>query len=302
MKLERTLTLMVVVAIGGCANLRHDHVKPDVKPPVNPGNDLMDAELWMQTAAEYRGNSLVVYQAATKSLRYVIGAKDRTAAIEQADIEKCTAGNPCDSATLQTLPAAVVLDVDETILDNSAYDARLIRDNSPFRLDTWDQWVAARQARAIPGAVAFIEAARNVGAAIIYISNRSCAARKDDPGKDPCPQRRDTLENMKSVGFPALRGNDLMLLENQRPEWSSSDKRARREYVAGSYRIAMLIGDDLGDLAPNVRKESINERYEVVEQYQKLYGTFWFQLANPTYGSWTNPFNGKNKDAFLRYD
>ncbi len=294
MKVLRTLALLSAAASAGCAGFGRDHE--------TRSDDTMNAVLWEQTAAEYRGNSWVVYQSATKSLRDVIGAKDRTAAIEQAEMEACVPGAPCDSAALKELPAAVVLDVDETILDNSAYEARLIRDGSQFNADTWDQWVASRSARAIPGAVAFITAAKQSGAAVIYITNRSCAARKNDPSKDPCPQRQDTLENMKSLGFPALASSDLMLLQNQTPEWSSSDKRIRREFVAKTYRIAMLIGDDLGDLAPNIKKP-VDERFEVVDQYRNLYGTFWFQLANPVYGSWMNSLSGKDKGAFLRgYD
>ena len=293
MNLSRTFALLCFAAMGGCSNLGHNQAVP--------GDDGMNALLWMQTAAEYRGNSFVVYQSAAKSLRYVIDANDRTASIEQAEMEKCVPGNPCNSAKLKELPPAIVLDVDETVLDNSAYQARLLRDHSEWSGPSWDQWVASRQARAIPGAVAFIEAVKQSGAAVIYITNRSCAARKGDPQNDPCPQRQDTLENLKALGFPALSGNDLMLLQDQRPEWKSSDKRARREYVAKSYRIAMLIGDNLGDLAPDIKKP-IDQRFQVVDQYRDLYGTFWFQLANPMYGSWTDPFNGKSKDAFLRFD
>lgn len=302
------LTSLALTALTGCAH-NNDVVgvassataaasKMDSATPHQ--NDNMNAVLWMQTAAEYHGNSLVVYQSAAAKLVQVIAATDRTAAVEQGEMEQCIPGHACPGAAMQKMPAAIVLDIDETVLDNSAYQARLIRDNSEWNAATWEAWVASRKAAAIPGAVEFIKAVKAAGAAVVYITNRSCMPRDNE--KDPCPQRQDTLENMQALGFPPLAGEDLMLLQNQRPEWSASEKRARREYVAESYRIAMLIGDDLGDLAPDVKNLSIDKRLGEVEKYRDLYGTYWFQLANPTYGSWTNPFRGKNKRDFLRYN
>tara|TARA_R110002073_G_scaffold11861_1_gene53260 strand:- start:37456 stop:38400 length:945 start_codon:yes stop_codon:yes gene_type:complete len=265
-------------------------------------NDNMNAVLWMQTAAEYRGNSLVIYQSAAGKLSHVIAAKDHTASIEQGEMAGCVPGHPCANAKFKKMPSAIVLDIDETVLDNSAYQARLIRDNAQWDANTWDEWIASREAGAIPGAVDFIRAVKESGAAVVYITNRNCSVRSKNAGADPCPQREDTLENMKALGFPSLSGKDLLLLQNQRPEWGASEKRARREYVAKSYRIAMLIGDDLGDLAPDVKSLSIDSRFDAVNKYRDLYGVYWFQLANPTYGSWMNPFKGKDKRDFLRYD
>ena len=261
-------------------------------------NDNLNAVLWMQTAAEYRGNSLNVYHSATNRLAQAVKQHDITAAIEQAEMYNCQLATACPAlADDKNLIPAVVLDIDETVLDNSIYQARLVRDSGEWNAETWDRWVAAQQASAIPGAVDFIKAAKEHGMAIVYITNRRCQARIGHAS--PCPQRQDTLDNMKKLGFPDIEKPDLMLLRNQKPDWDQSEKKKRREYVARTYRIAMLIGDDLGDLAPDVKTIGIEARFEFVDRHALLYGNYWFQLGNPTYGSWTKPFAGKDKFDFL---
>lgn len=44
---------------------------------------------------------------------------------------------------------AVVVDLDETMLDNSAYAAWRIKNNIPFKQADWTRWVNARQTTAI---------------------------------------------------------------------------------------------------------------------------------------------------------
>ncbi len=53
------------------------------------------------------------------------------------------------------LPPAVVLDIDETVLDNSLYQAWLVRTGSAFSLKTWNEFCNAKVSRAVAGAVAF---------------------------------------------------------------------------------------------------------------------------------------------------
>src|SRR5699024_4039422 len=73
------------------------------------------------------------------------------------------------------LPPAVVLDIDETVLDNSPYQARLIRDNARYDDVTWAEWVREEAARPLPGALAFTRAAAARGITVIYLSNRDHA-------------------------------------------------------------------------------------------------------------------------------
>ena len=260
----------------------------------------MNALLWLQTAAEYQGNSQGVFANAAQQLQLLKSSSQLTGDLNQANKFGCAAGLPCQALADAALIPAVVLDVDETVLDNSPYQARLIVRKLNFDPATWDEWLNERAARAVPGSVAFINAAKFEGIAVIYITNRQCSARAN--ADDTCPQKADTIANLANAGFPALSDNDLLILRGERPEWNESEKRSRREYVASQYRIMMLMGDDLGDLASDVKQQSIAERAEFVSANASLYGTHWFQLTNPTYGSWTRAFGGITKPTFLRVD
>jgi acid phosphatase len=101
-----------------------------------------------------------------------------------------------------------------------------------------------------------------------------------------CPQEIDTIKNLEDIGFPQLDDKDLILLKNEKPDWGS-EKKSRREEIAKSFRILMLIGDDLGDFLPDVKKNiTPDERFKLFEQHHDKWGNKWFMLPNPAYGSW----------------
>lgn len=266
-------------------------------------HDSMNATLWVQTSAEYRGNSEMVFNVAESRLSLLRDRQDVTADIVQAKSFGCDAGTSCPDLEAAGLMPAVVLDIDETVLDNSAYQARLIESGGQWEPGTWDEWVSERAAVPVPGALAFVERAVAEGVSVIYVTNRRCSERE---GSDEtftvrhCPQKSDTLENLVTAGFPPLGPTDLLILRGERPEWDTSEKQTRRQHIAERYRIMMLIGDDLGDLASNIKKSSIEERARFVSAHQSLLGEYWFQLTNPTYGSWQGALNGKPRKDFLR--
>lgn len=266
------ITLLGALLLTGCVSTQ-------------PGVSNLGAVLWFQTSAEYRGNSITVYAAATDRLAALKARPGVAADLDQASAVGCRAGTRCDALAAQALVSAVVLDVDETVLDNSPYQARLVKTGGSFDPATWDNWIAERSAAAVPGAAAFIVAASQAGFAVVYITNRRCQPRPGNP--DRCPQMEDTRANLVSAGIPPLGGRDLLVLRNQKAEWDQSEKKARRAHVAESYRIAMLIGDDIGDLASDIKSASLDEREAFVERHAALYGRYWFQLTNPIYGSWS---------------
>lgn len=292
------LTVLTVLTgvISGCANTG---VPAEMSAPADDQHNNMNSVLWIQTGAEYQGNSIQTFQAAIDSLPRLMRSTGVTADLDQATAHNCQAGEPCQSLAAADLKPAVVLDVDETVLDNSPYQARLVRDGRSFSPATWDQWVAEKSALAVPGAVAFIEAATKQGFAVVYITNRSCAARPGNP--DVCPQKTDTAANLISAGFPAPAEYDRLILRGEKPEWDMSEKQSRRQAIAEQYRIVMLLGDDLGDLASNIKAGSVTDRAAFVDEHAALYGRVWFQLANPTYGSWQRAL-GDTPTEYLRTD
>lgn len=231
------------------------------------GRDLLNATLWMQIAPEYRALVQQTYRIATER---IAAPPPGSAAVEQADV-------PADR--LARLPTAVVLDLDETVLDNTVYQARLLRDHVPFSNRTWGDWVMEAQAEALPGAREFIAAARKLGHTVFYITNRDCKVPAPTP-TDPCPAQTATMRNLVALGIDPAPDPERMLVRNERPEWTAANKTQRRAFIASNYRIVALVGDDLGDAVDPKLFAGDRERLE------SRFGQSWFILPNPIYGSW----------------
>lgn len=237
--------------------------------------------LWYQTSAEFRANSLQTYRQATDLLSRA--KNDSTWTVwPQANATK--------------LPPAIIVDIDETILDNSPAAAQDVLSNAAFSDASWDRWVSLAKADAVPGAVAFVNAAEAMGIKVLYISNRACSKRA--ASESICPQKDDTLKNLKAVGIQQINAAQLWLKAEQ-PDWSS-EKESRRQLAMQSYRVIMSVGDDFGDFLPNVKKNiTPAQRAALVDQYQAHWGTKFFMLSNPTYGSWDTILN-QPKQQYLR--
>jgi len=233
-------------------------------PPVK-GRETLNAVLWMQTSAEYRANALQAYRSATAQLPSLL-AKSGSAALEQATT---------DAKILARLPPAIILDLDETVLDNSYPQARMVQDGADFEELVWERWMQEATATLIPGAREFLQAAVQAGIKIFYISNRSCST----PG-DHCITKAATLRNLIKLDLPFAEAPDHVLLRNERPEWATRSKNARRAWVAERYRIVALVGDDLQDF---VDRDIYEPRRAELET---RFGVSWFILPNAMYGSW----------------
>jgi 5'-nucleotidase (lipoprotein e(P4) family) len=246
------------------------------------GIESLHATLWMQAAPEYRAIVRQVYQMAEAR---IAAPGVGSAALEQASV-------PAEA--LARLPTAVVLDLDETVLDNTIFQARLLRDRAIYNAKTWGDWVGAGAAEAVPGAREFIAKARSLGHSVFYISNRDCSTPAPTP-TDPCPARTATSANLVALGIDPAPDPARMLLRGERPEWNNSNKTLRRAFIAANYRIVALVGDDLGDFVDPQVYAGDRARLE------SRFGIGWFQLPNPIYGSWTKPFDTlEEKYAALR--
>ena len=242
----------------------------------------MHATLWMQAAPEYRAIAEQVYRHAEERIS---APSPGSAALEQANV-------PADA--LARLPTAVVLDLDETVLDNTVYQARLLRDRTVYNAKTWGEWVGAAEAEAVPGARGFIATARSLGHTVFYITNRDCTTPAPT-ATDPCPAKTATMRNLVALGIDPAPDPQRLLLRGERPEWNNSNKTLRRAFIAANYRIVALVGDDLGDFVDPQVFAGDRERLE------PRFGETWFLLPNPIYGSWTKSFDTlEEKYAALR--
>lgn len=248
-------------------------------------NNNMNATLWVQTAAEYKANSMQAFNAALNRIDSAIEDASWVSMLEQ-------------QVGSEALPPAIVLDVDETVLDNTQYGAQNILIGAEFVMPTWDQWVALKSAPEVPGAVEFINNVKAKGVEVIYITNRECQPRPDS--KAPCPQKEDTADNLRSIGIKGV-NSETLLLKSEHAEWTS-EKKSRRAEIAKKYRVVMLFGDDLGDFLPNVKKNiTPQQRDELVAQYKTNWGNKWFVFSNPTYGSWQRVLSEPNADYLQGY-
>ena len=205
---------------------------------------LVVATLYMQASAEYRAICFQAFNLARMNLDAVLAAHKGSK------------------------PVAVVVDADETVIDNSDYEAFLIGNNFGYSSKTWNPWMAAAQARAVPGALDFLNYAKEKGVEIFYITNRKMVGYEG------------TEKNLKALGFPFVDKKHLLL------RTETSDKQPRRDLVAKDYEIAFFMGDNLNDFLSVFRKKSVAERAAEVDKIKDQWGTKFILLPNPTYGDW----------------
>jgi 5'-nucleotidase (lipoprotein e(P4) family) len=224
---------------------------------VDYSNNTLYSTLWIQTAAEYEALTYQAYNTAETLLPVALEDSSWTASLEQEDpyFDK---------------PPAIILDLDETAIDNSFYEARGVLDQTGYDAVTWNNWVREAEAEAIKGAVELTNAANDLGIAVFYITNRDAEVQPY------------TEQNLLELGFPVEEGS--VMSNGGQPDWTSA-KVNRRKRVTDNFRVLMLFGDDLNDFVP-ARGISINERKALAEQYSDHWGLKWFVLPNPNYGSW----------------
>ncbi|TCP93254.1 5'-nucleotidase (lipoprotein e(P4) family) [Cricetibacter osteomyelitidis] len=165
---------------------------------------------------------------------------------------------------------AVVVDLDETMIDNSAYAGWQVKNGEPFEGESWTRWVNARQVLPIPGAVEFANYVNSHNGTMFFVSNRKDAGEK-----------QATLDDMKRLGFSGVREDRLFLKKDK------SNKSPRfAEIEQQGYDIVLYVGDNLNDFGDATYKKSNQERRDFVKQNKALFGTKFIVLPNPNYGDW----------------
>ncbi len=244
---------------------------------VDPPNRNLDASLYMQTSAEYRALCYQIYNLAAERLRQA-----------KAEFDKTNGSSPAKAA-------AVIMDLDETVLDNSGFQAMLVRSGLAWDPRLWRIWEkdGASSVGAIPGAKDFIEKNERLGVAVVFVSNRD---------KEFEQQTKDAL---KGLGI----NYDLLELKES---GKTDDKMSRFGEVQQKYDVLMYIGDNLRDLSEEFKfsqlpenptetdlQNAIDNRKQKVDALSNRWGggsPLWVVLPNPTYGEWTKPLNRGVRD------
>jgi acid phosphatase len=167
---------------------------------------------------------------------------------------------------------AVVLDIDETVLDNSVAQLELEAYGLAFGPEAWSAWVRRGQAAAVPGAVDFVRAARGRGLRVAYISDRDTSLLEA------------TRENLRAQGL--WDDGDRLCLRTSRER----TKRVRRGELrdgqcecafAQPARVLAYLGDQYGDFPEDGEQGAESRRADG-------FGRTQFVLPNPMYGAWAS--------------
>ncbi|MFC2100216.1 5'-nucleotidase, lipoprotein e(P4) family [Bacteroidota bacterium] len=245
-KIKSFLLLMVIfISAISC--------KQEIITESNANQHLLLAVLYQQKAAEAKALAFQAYNLAKLRLNEMLLNYD------------------------DSLEPAIVLDIDETILDNSPYEARCIVNQINYP-EGWNEWVAEEKAASIPGSVEFIRYAKSKGVEVFYITNRKIE------------NRESTYNNLKAYRLPFIDDDHVLMRE------SENSKTSRRAIVSENNRILLLIGDDLSDFSELFEEKEVKERMALTDSHQKEFGSKWIVIPNAMYGSWFDALIENKKD------
>ncbi len=219
------------------------------------------ANLYLQTSAEYQAACLQTYNCASNRLNQLV-----------------------EAISITGMRPAVIMDLDETVFDNSSFQTYLYLSGQDYTDAIWGNYEKnfAKDVTLIPGAKEFIDDAYAMGVEVVYVSNRL---------KINQSSTIDALERLEIAGTKVA---DRLYLKED-----TSDKSGRRDRIAARYNVLMLIGDNLRDFSeafvnpqlPNPSAATdllaaMNSRKQEVDRSTFHWGQNWFIIPNPVYGEW----------------
>ena len=205
--------------------------------------------LWMRTSAEYRALAYQGYNVAMNAVKMAV-----------------------TDPSHQRKPLAIVLDADETVVDNTKLMGEsIVNGNGSFDAPWWRQAVHQGKSQAMPGAVEFLNEVHKQGVEIFYVSNRYAPVNLDV-----------TIQNFKELGFPSVDKDHVLLFEKD------SDKQPRFDMIAKKYYVVVYMGDNAGDFPIGTKGKTLAERNAIIDAHKEDFGTTFVIFPNPAYGSWVS--------------
>jgi len=253
----KILLLSLLIALGSCANhARHENSSAPklATSEMGKSENLVAATLWAQKSAEYDALCYQAYNVATERLEMALKKNQK-----------------------KNKKLAIILDVDETVLDNTEFQGTVIKDGIVFDQALWTEWVKMEKATPLAGVKEFLTFADKKHVEIFYVSNR-----------DKDTELESTFNNLVKMGLPAKKENLLF-------KDTKSSKEPRRQKIAEKYEVVLLFGDNLIDFAEGFEGSEGGKRNTNVENYRTDWGKRFIVLPNPMYGDWLKPLNKEKK-------
>lgn len=238
------LFLLFVLVIG-CRTSKVNSSQAATDTPISKREYSVQSVLWQQLSAEYKALCHQAFNLAKFQLDQIL--------LQENDGDQ---------------PLAIITDIDETLLNNSPFNAKMIETDEEYSKANWIKWGLLERAEPVPGAVEFLNYAASKGVQIFYISNRYVV------------QTKETKANLKALGFPFIEDSHILLRAQ------SSGKEERRNTAQKDHEVVMLLGDNLSDFADLFENKPTTERNRVVEDLKDQFGTTFIVLPNPMYGDW----------------
>jgi 5'-nucleotidase (lipoprotein e(P4) family) len=171
---------------------------------------------------------------------------------------------------------AVILDIDESVLDNTPFEASIFMGNG-FSMQAWTNWTAQAAAAALPGAGEFLSYAVSRGVEVFYVSNRGTS------------ELGATIQNLRLRKFPMADADHVLL------QAGHEGKVPNRNYVRSKCTVVLLIGDELNDVSEVFDNKSARERFCLTDQQRVEFGRKFILLPNPMYGRWEDSLYGNKR-------
>lgn len=199
---------------------------------------------------------------------------------------------------------AIITDMDDTIVDGVHYTTDLMlggkRNNVQFA-----KFLMTDACNALPGALDFLNYAKEKGVEIFYLTNRSERGYKSTEegyqNKNGYDEKQDSilddlgitmydisLKQLQYLKFPYANEGHL-IINNAEKNSKKSKEAARQSIIAKGFKIAMLLGDDINDFTDDFEKDAVIRAEKAKDApYHDKWGTEWIVLPNSVYGSWYN--------------
>ena len=268
-----TVTGLTALVLAGCASAEGSQVIHELPPPFpTPRPAVPGGMQWLYGSGESAASSIQAYHAFRDHVLAMAQSRPANSVVlAEGSTLEAPRFIPCGDR-----PFAVILDVDETAIQNLGYEYDEAVRARGYDAAIWARYeqTGAAAVAPMPGAVTALRAVRDAGVTVIFNSNRLA---------ENAAQSAAALE---SAGLgPARHGETLFLKGDVAP---GSEKDPRRAAVSARYCVIAMAGDQLGDFSDlfNVRTLSVPDRRRAASAapFADLWGNGWFMLSNPVYG------------------